>query len=658
MRGYLTKVYSSFIGMSILIAVAYRLTSVCVKLYHPEQRQFYVMANLTTLLIAALGSLVIIYLLARPIAEGVDAPERLSDEDLARLTKRNQKMPTYCMALLALTYTIFQTQQLLLNLITGVGAFTTFTGLVLQYFATVLVLPLVLRFMVSSIANRAFAVLYQEHQRRGLACHCSDLALSYQINLTFLLLVLGSIFWISGNSVGNTLDTARSQAHEKIQALQALALSSQDVQPGAVATWKPLIDKLNTAAGSMLVNRQGRIIYNPANIPLFNTRWGDVNRAIKTGLEGSSSGMVFDNVLDQVVSFTPVDDQYRIVSTYPIDKAAGSLKRMMGSTVPVLVIALIAAYIAIRGLRATIIRPTLNLLDRLRDLSAGEGDLTKRLDVTNASEIGKLAENTNVFVTKLEGIIAGVKDSTHQVTSATNEVASGAGSLADASQNQASSIEEISATIQGIATSIKEAAANSSRGRDLSAAIAQSVDNGLTTATEMSASMREISESSAKIRNIVTTVNEVAFQTNLLALNAAVEAARAGEQGKGFAVVAEEVRSLAQRSAASATEIRQLIDDITDKVSTGNARTDKVTTSMQEINGQMSEFANTMHAIAEASQAQALGIDEINQAVEHIDRAIQQNTATVEELASVSSTLEQEAADLLRKVEIFKVSGD
>ena len=303
------------------------------------------------------------------------------------------------------------------------------------------------------------------------------------------------------------------------------------------------------------------------------------------------------------------------------------------------------------------LNPLKKTVTMLSDIAQGEGDLTKRLEVTGNDEISELALWFNEFIDQLEKMVGGIKMTATCVDSATQEVASGAQGLSQATQEQASAIEEIAATIEEMTSSIKHNAANATDGRQKAVETVHMADMSGEAAQDLVRGMGEISSSSKKIGDIITTVNEVAFQTNLLALNAAVEAARAGEHGKGFAVVAEEVRGLAQRSADASKQIKILIEDTVSKIEAGDVMVKKTGESLKQIITHIQGLSQVMEEIAAASNEQASGVDELNRAITQIDASTQQNASTVEELASTSDNLMSEAKDLAQSVGKFRVSS-
>jgi len=305
-----------------------------------------------------------------------------------------------------------------------------------------------------------------------------------------------------------------------------------------------------------------------------------------------------------------------------------------------------------------IIRPINQVVEGLKEAAEGDGDLSLRLEVLSKDEVGELAHWFNAFISNLEKIIAKVKMTAFMVDTATQEVSSGVQGLSQMTQEQASAIEEVAATVEEMTSSIKENAESAKEGQEKTREMVDLANNSGVISRELMQSMEDISAVSKKIGDIVVTVNEVAFQTNLLALNAAVEAARAGEHGKGFAVVAGEVRALAQRSADSSKQIKELIEDTVTKISAGDEMVKKTDSSLNQIITTIEQLSQAIEEIAASSSEQARGVDELNRAISQIDTTTQQNASTVEEIASTSERLHTEANEMARDVDHFNVSAD
>ncbi|HHO74997.1 MAG TPA: hypothetical protein ENN05_01030 [Deltaproteobacteria bacterium] len=296
------------------------------------------------------------------------------------------------------------------------------------------------------------------------------------------------------------------------------------------------------------------------------------------------------------------------------------------------------------------------VVQNIQDIAEGQGDLTKRLTASSNDEIGVLARWFNRFIEDLEQIISKIKVTAYTLEGATQEVYSGSQGLSQATQEQASAIEEVAATIEEITASIKQNALNADKGKEKASSMVDMADTSGRASQELIKAMGEISASSKKIGDIITSVNEVAFQTNLLALNAAVEAARAGEHGKGFAVVADEVRALAKKSADAAKQIEELIEDTVKKVNAGDEIVKISVESLQKITNNINDVSMNMDEIASSCAEQSTGVDEVHRAIVQIDNTTQQNASTVEQLAGTSDNLKEEAIDLASTVKRFKVS--
>lgn len=296
------------------------------------------------------------------------------------------------------------------------------------------------------------------------------------------------------------------------------------------------------------------------------------------------------------------------------------------------------------------------LNDVVRVLSAmAQGDLTATINSEYAGTLGLLKDNTNITTTKLKEIISRIRDASDNINADAKEIASGNNDLSHRTEEQAASLEQTAASMQELTATVQHNAANAKRANDLAISAAEIASKGGNVVHQVVVTMEEINESSRKIVDIISVIDGIAFQTNILALNAAVEAARAGEQGKGFAVVAVEVRNLAQRAAAAAGEIKNLIGDSVYKVEEGSKLVDRAGKTMEEIVNSIKGVNAMMAEITKASEEQSTGIEQVNQAIGQMDNVTQQNAALVEEATAAAESLEEQAHDLAVIVGSFKV---
>jgi methyl-accepting chemotaxis protein len=286
------------------------------------------------------------------------------------------------------------------------------------------------------------------------------------------------------------------------------------------------------------------------------------------------------------------------------------------------------------------------------------GELTSQVTVEGRDETSELLQALREMNDSLVRTVSEVRSSTETITVASQEIASGNADLSSRTESQASSLEETASSMEQLTSTVKQNADNARQANQLAVSASSVAEKGGTVVSQVVQTMGSIKESSSKVVDIIGVIDGIAFQTNILALNAAVEAARAGEQGRGFAVVASEVRSLAQRSAAAAKEIKELIGDSVDKVDAGSRLVDEAGQTMGLIVTSIKQVADIMGEITAATQEQSNGIEEVNQAITQMDEMTQQNAALVEEAAAAAESMQEQAQKLAAAVAIFKLAGD
>lgn len=284
------------------------------------------------------------------------------------------------------------------------------------------------------------------------------------------------------------------------------------------------------------------------------------------------------------------------------------------------------------------------------------GDLTNVINVSGKDEASALAKSLDVMQDNLATMVRNIKASADAISVATGEIATGNADLSSRTESQAGALEETVSTIETLTSAVAQNARNATQASELVASASDIAFKGRQMVEQVVYTMGSIRKSSAKISEIIAVIDSIAFQTNILALNAAVEAARAGGEGKGFAVVASEVRSLAQRSANAAKEIKELIEDAVNKVEVGNRLVDEAGEAMNEIVSSVKNVADIMTGIAAASQQQSLGIEEVNRMVSDLDCITQQNAALVEQAAAVAESMKQQASVLGGAVNVFRLA--
>ncbi|MCI1013689.1 CHASE3 domain-containing protein [Herbaspirillum sp. C7C2] len=335
---------------------------------------------------------------------------------------------------------------------------------------------------------------------------------------------------------------------------------------------------------------------------------------------------------------------------------AASLKSVTGNTlIGGGVISVVLAMLLAWWLSNNITRPLATAVRLARQVAGG--DLTARIQVNSRDETGELLAALKEMNASLVGIVSGVRRGTDMIATASSQIASGNLDLSSRTEQQASSLEETASSMEELTSTVQQNTANAREANRMAQAASDIASSGGGVVNRVVETMEDINASSRKIVDIISVIDGIAFQTNILALNAAVEAARAGEQGRGFAVVATEVRSLAQRSAAAAKEIKALISDSVAKVESGSVLVNEAGDTMREIVQSVQRVSNMISEISAAGEEQRSGIEQVSQAVGQMDQVTQQNAALVEEAAAASQSLQQQAQELAQAVSVFRIDA-
>jgi len=382
--------------------------------------------------------------------------------------------------------------------------------------------------------------------------------------------------------------------------------------------------------------------------------------AVKAKAEGNTE--LAAKVLDE--QFTPTANAYQdtiqqlvamqhahigTTATGIQDSVHASERMMLALAACALALGTIISILLTRG----IVGPIRQAVEVAETVAAG--DLTRRIEAGGRDETGALLRALRNMNDNLVRIVGDVRGGTASIHGAAGEIAAGNLDLSSRTEQQAAALEQTAASMAHLTDTVRQNADNARQANQLSIAASSVASDGGAVVEQVIQTMGSINASSKKIVDIISVIDGIAFQTNILALNAAVEAARAGEQGRGFAVVAGEVRTLAQRSAAAAREIKALIDDSVGKVDTGARLVDQAGATMQQVVSSIQRVTDIMAEIASASHEQTGGIEQVNAAIGQMDETTQQNAALVEESAAAAGSLQAQAARLAQAVDLFKL---
>ena len=512
----------------------------------------------------------------------------------------------------------------------------------------------------------------------------SDLSIRTRILLGFAVLILGSVFMATYAAVqsGKTDDALNVLAHQRLERINqtaglkdnlnfvARAIRNVALAPDAAAqaSEKARLDKASASNTELLAKlesaskspaeqaaleaaKAARAVYLPlvkkaVDLAMANQRdevvallFGDLRKAQADYIEKLQAFIDLENKLTQEMVLER--ERATEVTTWVLWGAA-------------LVSALGGIAVAVMVSRS-VTRPIAEAVTMAQ--AVAQGDLTVHVQAHSQDEAGQLLRALNDMNQNLHRMIGQVRAASDSIVTGATQVAAGSLDLSQRTEAQAANLEQTAASLEELTSTVTQTSDTSRQANQLAHQESQAATHGGEVVGRVVQTMNDITHSSHKMSEIIGTIDGIAFQTNILALNAAVEAARAGDAGRGFAVVAGEVRSLAQRSAEAAREIKVLIQGSISNVEAGSALVTEAGGSMEDIVSQVSRVTDLINEMSSATQEQTSGIQQINTAVSQMDQMTQQNAALVEESSAAAASLQSQANDLKQAVSVFKTDG-
>ncbi|MEC5161231.1 MULTISPECIES: methyl-accepting chemotaxis protein [unclassified Janthinobacterium] len=512
----------------------------------------------------------------------------------------------------------------------------------------------------------------------------ANIKIGQRLTIAFLLttLMLGVVVVIGTSrlqTVSSAIDATVNDGYDKISLLNharnALELQARSL-PSALLMGdqndiKNEIDSVNSSSKSISddLSKLAAAVRSPRAQPVLKAL-GDAGLVyaaarermlvlLKTGSKDEAAALLFQQLRPAHARYLAQIDELIAVQAGLMRSAGADVTATAhGAGLMMVALGLVGGLLSLVTawyISSGIVRPIRHAVKVARSVAGG--DLTGTILVESGDEVGQLLQALQDMNASLFKIVGEVRGGTETIAMASREIAAGNLDLSSRTEAQASSLEETAASMEQLTGTVKQNADHARQANQLALSAAEVAGKGGAVVAQVVETMASIKASSKKIVDIIAVIDGIAFQTNILALNAAVEAARAGEQGRGFAVVANEVRTLAQRSAGAAREIKALIGDSVSKVDNGSALVDEAGRTMDEIVASVHRVTAIMGDISAATHEQMAGIEQVNHAIAQMDQVTQQNAALVEQASAAAATMQDQAAQLSGVVGVFKLSG-
>ena len=468
--------------------------------------------------------------------------------------------------------------------------------------------------------------------------------------------------WVKANSISTIKSATKSNAINTLLLLFVNDKSQLDKIREDIVTNKSLITKELESLKNLIYRAEGRALL--AEIvdarEAYVASFSNVNNLLKDNKRDEASALMLKDTIPKLNQLQLKIDELEKLQKKLVEASNEEARQAIESMIVFLLVGGIASIVV--GLMATsiIVRQVMNKVggepDYVNEVTnlIAQGDLNTRI-IINPKDDFSILFAVRQMRNNLREIISAIRTGSDTIAMGASQIATGNMDLSSRTENQASSLEQTAAAMEELNSTVKQNADNSETAKDLVIAATGVAVKGGQVVSQVVNTMASINTSSKKIVDIIAVIDGIAFQTNILALNAAVEAARAGEQGRGFAVVASEVRNLAQRSAAAAKEIKQLIDSSVNEVDEGSKLVISAGATMEEIVASVRKVSEIMIDISTSSKEQSQGIGQANEAITYMDGVTQQNAALVEEAAAAAGSLLDEAKQLVDTISVFKL---